>query len=128
MNVIGDLPTWPIIMYSATAVFCMGSSALFHLFYCKCHNTKTVLNRLDLASISVLIWGSCMSMTIYIFYCSTFWLYFYVTVMTMLCAFVFTVSMQDWIYHPSKIAFRGNMYVALGVASAAPVIHSLISS
>ena len=124
---IGDLETWPIICYSCTVIFCLGSSAIFHWFYPKSLRMMTILNRLDLAAISVLIWGSCMSMTVYIFYCHKIWLYFYLALMTLLCLFVFVVSMQDWIYHPSKIAFRGYMYIALGVASAAPLAHSIIA-
>ena len=88
----------------------------------------TILNRLDLASISVLTWGSAVAMIIYIFYCTPIWMYFYLGICTMLAAFVFTVSMQDWIYHPTKRAFRGNMYVALGVTCAAPVLHCALST
>jgi channel protein (hemolysin III family) len=127
-GVIGDLSTWPVIGYSMTVVFCLGSSTLFHWFYPKSCKVKKVLHRLDLASISVLIWGSCMAVTVYVFYCDKFWLWFYSMIMSILCGIVFTISMQDWIYHPSTKAFRGYMYIALGITSAAPIIHGCLTS
>lgn len=123
-----SLQIWPILLYISTVVFCLGSSTIFHLFHPKNPQLMKILNRIDLAGISFLIYGSSIAMIYYAFYCQQiyFWLYF--TVLGLVSSFVFGVSMQDWVYHKSKAAFRGNMYVALGIFSGFSFLHVLVES
>lgn len=120
---IEGLEIWPIVLYILTAIFCLGSSAAFHWMYVRNQWLMMILNRLDLASISVLIYGSSASILYYIFYCEKLYFYIYFTVLTVTCAIIFTMSMQDWIYQPGMAAFRGNMYIGLGIFSGVAMVH-----
>ena len=82
-----------------------------------------ILNRIDLGGISILIYGSTVSIIYYAFYCEMLYFYIYFTILTLSCGFVFAVSMQDWVYEKDKSKFRGNMYVALGIFSATSAFH-----
>lgn len=123
---IDGLELWPIVLYILTAIFCLGSSATFHWMYVRNEWLMKILNRLDLASISVLIYGSSASILFYVFYCERLYFYIYFTILTVACIVIFSISMQDWIYQPHMAAFRGNMYVGLGLFSALAMVHVVI--
>lgn len=65
-------------------------------------------------------------MNFYLFYCQKLWFYFYAGLLTLMCAFVFSVSMQDWIYLHKYRRLRGNMYVILGLLAALGAVHSIL--
>lgn len=60
---------WPLFVMLVSAIICLSSSAIFHLFCAfsqKCHE---FLSRMDYAGISILIAGSCYPPYYYFFYC-----------------------------------------------------------
>lgn len=115
-------------MYFGSAIFCLGSSTIFHWFSPKSPRVYKILNRIDLASITWMIWGSSNSLIFYSFYCQKGWFFFYALTLTLACTIVFTLSMQDWIYKNSFRRFRGNMYVLLGLFSGVSVFHTVVVS
>lgn len=127
-NIIEDLETWPILLYFSCAIFCLGSSTIFHWFNPKNRTVFKILNRIDLASISFMIWGSTTSVLFYCFYCDKFWFYFYFVLLIVSCSSVFVVSMFNFLYQNSYRKFRGNMYVILGLFSSVSVIQSAMMS
>ena len=126
IGVTNDLETWPIFLYFFSAVFCLGSSTIFHWFNAKSAYTFKMLNRIDLASITMLIWGSSNSVMYYVFYCEEIWFYIYGGILTVACFCVFTTSMRDWIYLHQHRKTKGNMYVCLGLFSALGAFHIVI--
>lgn len=64
-----DLEIWPIYIMLVSSIFCLGCSAQYHLFSVISEKANSVLSRLDYASISILISGSCWPPYYYFFYC-----------------------------------------------------------
>lgn len=60
----------PLFINMASAAICMGFSALFHLFFVYSQNASSFLARLDYAGITILIFGSAMPATNYLYACS----------------------------------------------------------
>lgn len=65
-----SIPKWPLYVFMLSAIFCLGSSALFHWFMAHSEKYFNLLNRLDYAGISILIAGSCYPPYFYFFYYS----------------------------------------------------------
>lgn len=63
------LQKWPLFVMLFGAVFCLGCSALFHLFIAHSEKVSNLLNRLDYAGISILIVCSCYPLNFYLFNC-----------------------------------------------------------
>jgi hypothetical protein len=59
----------PLLTNIASAWFCLGCSAIFHLYYVKSPFFSDVLSRLDYGGISVLIFGSSFPIIYYSFAC-----------------------------------------------------------
>ena len=63
------VPAWPILVFLASAMFCLGCSAIYHLFNCHSPNIDNALSRLDYGGISVLIAGSVCPFIWYTYAC-----------------------------------------------------------
>ena len=87
----------PLFLHIFGAVFCMGCSATFHLFYVHSPHTSSKLARLDYAGISLMIAGSTMSPIYYNYYCEDThsWRNFYLTAQVLTSGAVFIVSLWD---------------------------------
>jgi len=72
----------PLFLHIFGAVFCLGCSAIFHLFKDHSPGASQYLARLDYAGISLMIAGSSMSPLYYNYYCEDThaWRNFYMTV------------------------------------------------
>lgn len=60
---------WPIMVFLVTALFCLGSSTIYHWFCCIGRDTSNLLVALDHAAISALIAGSYFPIMYYSFWC-----------------------------------------------------------
>lgn len=123
---ISDLETWPLVLFLSTAVFCLGCSTVFHWFHPKNQRLCKILNRLDLAGISILIYGSSVAALFYVFYCQkiVFWIYF--ALLTASCGTVFGISMMDWFYTNENKPLRTYVYIGLGLFSGGALVHAFI--
>lgn len=119
---------WPILMYTATAIICMGASSIFHWFNPKNPTVYKVLNRIDYGSITILIWGSSVSVLFYSFYCNLFWFYFYAVLLSISCLSVFLLSMQPWFYKEKWQKVRGITFISLGLFSGVSIFQCLYRS
>lgn len=126
-TLVSDLEVWPIVLFLATGVFCLGCSTIFHWFHPKNENISKILNRIDLAGISILIYGSSVCGLYYLFYCkpTIFWIYF--AILTASCGSIFGISMMDWFYLAKYNALRTYVYIILGIFSAIGMVHAIIS-
>ena len=59
----------PLLISIASACFCLGCSAVFHLYYVQSPSLSDILSRLDYGGISVLIFGSALPIIYYSFAC-----------------------------------------------------------
>ena len=94
------LPFYPIIIFVISAIFCLGSSAIFHTFFIINPLIHKILHRIDLAGISILVWGSSFSLIYYYFYCKPLFLLFYTVINFITCFSVFIVNLFDRIHLP----------------------------
>ena len=126
-KMISNLQIWPILFFLATAVFCLGCSTIFHWFHPKNSKLCKILNRIDLAGISILIYGSSVSVLYYISYCKMtfFWIYF--GLFTVGSTSVFSISMMDWYYENKNKTLRTYIYMVLGLVSGLSLLHAIIN-
>lgn len=123
---MNGLEIWPIVLFLSTAVFCLGCSTVFHWFHPKNHKVCKILNRLDLAGISLLIYGSAVAALFYFFYCQQSWFWIYFVILSIASGTIFGISMMDWFYMNKYKALRTYVYIALGIFSGLSMIHAFI--
>ncbi|EGR29870.1 hypothetical protein IMG5_147130 [Ichthyophthirius multifiliis] len=114
---------WPIFVFLLSAILCLLFSTLFHLFYCKNPKYFQFFLRLDFAGVSLLVSGSTFPPFYYGFYCNFYLAYFYLSLVTIVSAFVFLVSIQEFINKPEYFAFRSFIQGLLGFFSSIPIGH-----
>lgn len=87
----------PLFLHIFGAVFCLGCSATFHLFYVHSPRTSSKLARLDYAGISLLIAGSTLSPLYYNYYCEDThpWRNFFMSVSLTSSGLAFIVSLWE---------------------------------
>jgi len=114
---------WPIFCFLFGAIFCLSCSTIFHLFCC--HNEKLfhVLNQIDYAGISILIASSCYPPFVYMFYCSSFFSIFYISLITIFSVIVFICSLIYDFNSPQRRTLKGTLFLCLGLSTAIPFIH-----
>lgn len=69
-EILHDITRIPLYIHIFAAIFCLGCSAVFHLFYVHSPKVSEILARLDYAGISLLIGGSGVPPIYYSLYCS----------------------------------------------------------
>ena len=69
--IMNETSVIPLTLNIFAACFCMGCSALYHLFMIKNPSVHANLARLDYAGISVLIFGSAVPVASYGFACES---------------------------------------------------------
>lgn len=107
------------------ATLCCLGSALYHIFFPYANGKgRQILSRVDYCGIVLLIAGHSMMGTYYTFYCRPRLSYFYniyvaVAMVPVLASFIYT-KFQD----PEFRTTRTFVFIAFGVVSASPMIHS----
>ena len=118
-----NLEYYPIVIFIFSAIFCLGSSAIFHLFNEMDKKIFKILHKIDLAGISILIMGSCFPITYYYFYCLPYHRFCYSFFSCFTCIGVFVISMGDRIHKAENNHLKGLMYGTLGISNVVPVSH-----
>ena len=118
-----SLEIYPFFVYIFTAMFCLLSSSIYHLFSPCSPTVHKLLHRFDLAGISILNFGSSFSLFFYYFYCSLFYRNLYSFMIFVCSFFVFIVSLFDKIHHPKNVKYKSIMYAALGLSNIIPCAH-----
>ena len=105
---------WPLFVFLASAIICLGSSAIFHWFSAHSEKTNDILARLDYAGISILIAGSCYPPYYYFFYCEPFWRTVYLTFITIFASSVFFYSFENLKMTPrNRAGSKKNTYLLI---------------
>lgn len=118
---------WPLFAHMLSAVFCLGCSAIYHLFFVYSEKACTWLAKLDYAGISILILGSTMPSINYNFACgpALFFRNIFLTLEVVSCSLAFIVTLMPAFDKPQNRKWRGILFVLLGFCSAAPLIFLL---
>jgi adiponectin receptor len=114
---------WPIFVFLATAVFCLGCSTIFHSCNCMPEGISKLLRRIDYAGISILITGSVFPITVYGFYCQPWIAAGYLTLLSVLALGVFGLSLGDKFHSDEYRKFKGILYISMGISAAVPALH-----
>jgi len=108
----------------ASAGFCLGCSAAFHLFYVKSPQFLNVLARLDYGGISVLIFGSALPIIYYSFACdpelTQRWIW--IGIEAFLCTGCFITTLIKKFDSARYRPVRGGMFIAAGMSIIAVFI------
>ena len=95
-DVLSETSVWPLTAHIFGACFCMGCSAIFHLFGELNKETATILARLDYSGISILIFGSTIPIANYGFACENTiaakWGFLFVMGIGCLACFIVTLA------------------------------------
>lgn len=113
----------PLFIFIISAMICLGSSAICHLFNAYSRHVSSLVSRMDYAGISILIAGSYYPVIFYIFYCKELYIWLYLGGITV-CSFgVFVVALSPDFQKPEFRAFRGFIFLLLGLLGVIPVAH-----
>lgn len=114
---------YPVVVYIASAVFCLSLSAIFHSFFVINPTICKILQKCDYAGIVILIFGSSYSLFFYNFYCYDFWNHFYCYTLGIISIVCFITSLSDYMDKEEGKMFLGLMMGGLGLFNIIPVIH-----
>jgi len=123
---IVDVSKWPFFVFLMSAIICLSSSATFHLCGSLSPKTHSFLAKLDYASISILIAGSCYPPVYYAFFYESKWAILYLTNITLLSFIVLLVSLHSKFATPRYRPVKGVLYITLGLLAGLPVLHVFI--
>ena len=120
------MPKWPLIVHCLSACFCLGSSAIFHLFHVHSRTVSEVLSRLDYGGISVLIMGSSYPPIFYTFACRQVVVerFVFLGLITLTSVSCFLSLMLPSMNKPKYRPLRGYMFIILGLSAAIPLLYS----
>ena len=122
------LQTYPFLIYLACAFFCLISSCIYHWFFPISKTVFKLLHRLDMAGISILIFGSTYAILFYFFYCTPTLFRIYSTLCFIFCFTVFIVSLGEAINKPENCVYKSSMFAGLGLTNIIPIGHLIILS
>jgi len=111
-----DLTIAPIILYLVCAMLTLIFSFTFHWFQPMNATVFKYLHRLDMAGITICIFGSVTAVIYYAFYCDPFKRNVWIAVQFVvnMGAFLLTGT-QDWIHGPGWTKVKGMLFVCCGL-------------
>lgn len=109
--------------YCVCALFCMGASAVFHLFGCMSKPIFLVLLKGDYAGVSALIGGSLLIFVYESWLCVPYWRFIYMCACSALIFAGFTLSFTSKFYSVAWRPIRAGIFVAMGATGAIPCTH-----
>lgn len=119
------VPKWPMYVHMFGAVFCLGASAIFHLFFIKSDYWLNTLAKLDYGGINILILGSAYPPIYYAMACSELHLMRNMILcgVTFICLLSFCCFMTDRFLRADLKLVRSVIFIALASAAASPFIY-----
>jgi len=120
----------PLFIHLSAICFCLGCSAIFHLFQIHSKKWNEILAKLDYGGISLLIMGSSIPPIWYNYSCApVFWLRnFFAILIISSCMICFVITMMPSMNQPKYIKFRAIMFCILGLSAGAPMLGLLLCS
>ena len=110
-------------MHLLAAVFCLGTSAYYHLTSILSEKWYDRMSRLDYGGIAILIMGSSYPPNWYLFSCREVVPYrvFFLGLITISSIICFFVTLLDFFAKPKYRAVRGILFVVLGLSAGIPM-------
>jgi adiponectin receptor len=120
------VPKWPLLVHLFSACFCLGASAMFHLFQIHSGWVDSIMSRLDYGGISILIMGSSYPPIYYVFTCEPVYWHqtFFLILITATSTSCFVVTMLPSMNTPKWRPFRGIMFIVLGLSAGIPFVYT----
>lgn len=122
------IPTWPILVFLASAITLLVASATYHQFHIVRRTWFNVLSKLDYAAIAILIAGSSVPALYYAFYCAPTLLRVYQTLNTTTCATALVVGLHPRFADLRYRLVRMSTFIATGLFAGVPFVHMLIAT
>lgn len=119
-------PRWPVYVYFAGAMVCLGTSTVCHLLGCCSQHVVALVWRFDYVGIAALIVASFVPAVYYAFLCEPYLRAFYLTTTIAFGAGVVAVSLPDRFQAPEYRSLRAVVFSALGMWGVFPVGHQLL--
>eukprot|EP00386_Alphamonas_edax_P012149 GDKI01038077.1.p1 GENE.GDKI01038077.1~~GDKI01038077.1.p1 ORF type:complete len:397 (+),score=90.57 GDKI01038077.1:50-1192(+) len=119
---------WPVVVFLSMAVFCLFSSAAFHLFGMYSKSAFYFLLKLDYAGIVALITGSCVPVFYYGFYCHHTLFYFYTSFMCVPATCLIFLILAPWceaFMRDEHTKTRIFGFIGFGFSAVLPMGHIL---
>ena len=127
-KVLAYVPSWPLVVHLISGFFCLGFSAMFHLFMIQSKFVKNWMNSLDYGGICILIMGSSYPPIFYAFSCGpvlperNFFLY----MITFTSISTFLMFMLPVMNTDKYRMFRAVWFSILGLSAGLPFIYIAI--
>lgn len=116
-SLVSYVPRFPLFVHMVSAIFCLGCSAIYHLFKDYDPRVNHYLARMDYAGISMLIAGSNTPPIWYAFFCEEnhFYRDLFLGIQYLACFMCFVVLLVPKFDKPKYIPLRGTMFVLCGL-------------
>lgn len=121
-----NIPKWPIYVFIFSAVFCLGSSTVFHLMYVHSQKLYFLLSRLDYAGIAILIAGSFYPLIYYGFYCEKYVAATYLACISIMSVLTFFSSLMPRFSTPEYLLARTLSFFGLAMFGVVPIGHMIV--
>ena len=124
-NVLNYVPRWPLMVHLLSAVFCLGSSAAYHLVYIESPKISAIFSTLDYGGICILIMGSTYPLIFYVFACDqvSFQRNFFLTFITVSSIGSFVTLLIPRFASPSNKSFKSILFIILGISAFSPFVY-----
>ena len=124
-QILTFVPRWPMVVNIISAVLCLGLSAVFHQFSFYSKHVCDKLATFDYGGICILIMGSCYPPIFYPFACQPFFetRNSFMIIITVACVGAFLSLLNDKLASSECRAYRGIMFVGLGLSAIFPLAY-----
>lgn len=117
------LEIYPFFIYTATVIFCLMSSAIYHTFFPMSQTINKILHKFDMAGISILVFGSFFALFYYYLYCMPGLRNFYCTFIFINSLVVFSFAITDWINKEENLKWKALIFGSFALSGAVPMTH-----
>lgn len=119
------VPKWPLYLHLFCSVFCLGSSAIFHLGHVHSDYWRNTLAKLDYGGINILIMGSAYPPVFYTMACSELHgiRNVFLIAITVIGLSSFSMFMSDTMNKAAWRHVRSGSFISLGAIAALPFVY-----
>jgi len=120
-------PSWPFLVFYASATICLGLSATFHIGMCHSKRVYQTYNSLDYVGIVVLITGSSCPLVFFGFYCQpAIWLRYNAAITLFAATTIYLVSSPTY-RDTDYRGLRTTIFLCLGFSGLVPIVHHTVT-
>lgn len=128
-KVLTYVPSWPLVVHLFSGFFCLGFSALYHLFWVQSNFVNNWMSRLDYGGICILIMGSSYPPIFYAFSCGPIiqGRNFFLILITVTSIATFFMYMLPMLNKAEYRMFRSIWFIVLGLSAGLPFIYIFVT-